>query len=116
MDRAEALGSDPEGPGHRLLPELYARLLAQSAGRVCAALAAIASEVADHPTVFHCTAGKDRTGIVAALVLALLGVSEDDIVADYVLTQDVMPVMIERFPRRAVRNRGGPRYPSPVLR
>ena len=107
---------DPDGPGHRLLPDLYTRLLAQSAGRVSAALAAIASEVADHPTVFHCTAGKDRTGVVAALVLGLLGVSEDDIVADYVLTQDVMPVMIERFPRRALRSSGEARYPSPVLR
>ena len=96
--------------------DLRARLLAHSAGRVTAALAAIASEVAEHPTVFHCTAGKDRTGIVAALVLALLGVSEEDIVTDYVLTQDVMPVMIERFPRRALRNSAGPRYPSPVLR
>ena len=106
----------PDGPAHRLLPEFYARLLAQSAGRVSAALAVIASEVADHPTVFHCTAGKDRTGIVAALVLALLGVSEEDIVADYVLTQDVMPAMMERFPRRALRSGGAAPYPSPVLR
>ena len=79
-------------------------------------LSAVASEVAEHPTVFHCTAGKDRTGIVAALVLALLGVSDEDIVADYVLTQDVMPTMIERFPRRALRNSTGGRFPSPVLR
>jgi protein-tyrosine phosphatase len=66
--------------------------------------------------VFHCTAGKDRTGIVAALVLALLGVNEEDIVADYVLTQDVMPAMIERYPRRALRNGTGARFPSAVLR
>jgi protein-tyrosine phosphatase len=66
--------------------------------------------------VFHCTAGKDRTGIVAALVLALLGVSDEDIVADYVLTQDVMPAMLERFPRRRLRRSGGPPSPSSVLR
>ncbi len=76
----------------------------------------IAAEVAEHPTVFHCTAGKDRTGIVAALVLAFLGVSDEDIVADYALTQDVMPAMIERFPRRALRSSAGDRYPSPILR
>ena len=39
------------------------------------------------PTVFHCTAGKDRTGIVAALLLELLGVPDDVIAADYVLTE-----------------------------
>jgi protein-tyrosine phosphatase len=38
------------------------------------------------PAVFHCAAGKDRTGILAALLLGALGVSHDDIVADYTLT------------------------------
>jgi protein tyrosine/serine phosphatase len=36
-----------------------------------------------HPVVFHCTAGKDRTGVVAALLLSLLGVELDEIVNDY---------------------------------
>ena len=112
----EEFSSDPDGPWERPLHEVYARLLDESAGRIRDALSAVASEVAEHPTVFHCTAGKDRTGIVAALVLALLGVSDEDIVADYALTQDVMPEMIERFPRRALRSSGGDRFPSPVLR
>jgi protein-tyrosine phosphatase len=38
------------------------------------------------PVVIHCAAGKDRTGVLAALVLSLAGVGEDDIVADYALT------------------------------
>ncbi|WP_299309013.1 tyrosine-protein phosphatase [uncultured Croceicoccus sp.] len=38
------------------------------------------------PCVIHCSAGKDRTGMAAALILAALGVSRDDIVADYTLT------------------------------
>ena len=38
------------------------------------------------PTVFHCTAGKDRTGWAAALFLEALGVSRDDIQHDYLLT------------------------------
>jgi len=40
------------------------------------------------PAVFHCTAGKDRTGILAAVVLGLLGVPEATIVADYVATEE----------------------------
>ena len=42
------------------------------------------------PAVFHCAAGKDRTGLVAALTLSALGVSEDDIVEDYALTEAAM--------------------------
>lgn len=37
--------------------------------------------------VFHCTAGKDRTGIIAAMVLDLLGVPDETIAADYALTE-----------------------------
>ena len=40
----------------------------------------------DLPMVFHCTAGKDRTGILAALILMALGVPEEQVIADYLLT------------------------------
>lgn len=39
-----------------------------------------------HPTVVHCAAGKDRTGVVMALVELLLGVPEEQVVADYMVT------------------------------
>lgn len=38
------------------------------------------------PLVFHCAAGKDRTGFVAALLLSALGVPREDIIEDYLLT------------------------------
>ena len=41
------------------------------------------------PLLFHCTAGKDRTGLAAALVLSALGVSEADIWQDYLLTNQL---------------------------
>ena len=40
----------------------------------------------DTPTVFHCTAGKDRTGFAAALILLTLGVPRDVVMHDYLLT------------------------------
>ena len=40
----------------------------------------------DVPTVFHCTAGKDRTGFAAALLLSALGVSPQVVMQDYLLT------------------------------
>lgn len=53
------------------------------------------AELFDHllekpdPLLFHCTAGKDRTGLAAALVLSALGVSEADIWRDYLLTNQL---------------------------
>jgi protein-tyrosine phosphatase len=42
----------------------------------------------NEPTVFHCTAGKDRTGFAAAMILHALGVSHDDVMRDYLLTNE----------------------------
>jgi protein tyrosine/serine phosphatase len=42
------------------------------------------------PVIVHCMAGKDRTGTVCALTLALLGVSDEDIASDYALTTSAM--------------------------
>ena len=39
--------------------------------------------------VFHCTAGKDRTGFAAALLLSILGVERDTIMQDYLLTNQL---------------------------
>jgi protein-tyrosine phosphatase len=55
--------------------------LARPGSGLRAALAAIAS--AAPAIVVHCQAGRDRTGIVVALLLAALGVADDDIVADH---------------------------------
>jgi protein-tyrosine phosphatase len=49
------------------------------------------------PLVFHCAAGKDRTGVLAALVLEILGVDRSIIVEDYVLTASRMDLIIGRM-------------------
>jgi protein-tyrosine phosphatase len=52
------------------------------------------ADAANRPALFHCTTGKDRTGWAAATLLMLLGVSDDDVMRDYLLTNDeLMPVM-----------------------
>ena len=56
-------------------------------------LHALASEDA-YPAVFFCMAGKDRTGVLAAIVLTLLGVSEDDIVDDFELSGDEVVALV----------------------
>jgi protein tyrosine/serine phosphatase len=50
-----------------------------------------------HPVLFHCAAGKDRTGVVAALLLGVLGVEADQTVADYVLTDVALEKILARL-------------------
>jgi len=54
----------------------------------------------DVPLVIHCSAGKDRTGLAAALVLTSLGVPRADVLADYVLTDEAVNLERELFTHR----------------
>ncbi len=65
--------------------EIYLTFAQLRAPQIAAALQFIAHE--DGPMVFHCMAGKDRTGVLAALLLAVLGVPDPAIAADYALTE-----------------------------
>lgn len=46
----------------------------------------------DSPTLIHCASGKDRTGVGAALILDVLGVEEEAIVEDYLLSNRYLPI------------------------
>jgi protein-tyrosine phosphatase len=48
----------------------------------------------DRPALFHCVAGKDRTGVLAALLLSALGVPQEAIIEDYARTGPNMPVLL----------------------
>ncbi|MEU7578127.1 tyrosine-protein phosphatase [Streptomyces sp. NPDC041068] len=81
-----ALGQDV-APGP-YLAERYMEVAHDGVKEIRGALDVIAGAGAeDAPLVFHCASGKDRTGLIAALVLALLGVPDDDVVADFALTE-----------------------------
>lgn len=49
----------------------------------------LARENDDGALLFHCFAGKDRTGVAAAMLLTLLGVSQEQIMQDYMLTNEL---------------------------
>jgi protein tyrosine/serine phosphatase len=70
----------------RFLADRYLDLAEEGPAGLAGALAVLADS-ANAPAVVHCVAGKDRTGVVIALALSLLGVSDHDIAADYALTQ-----------------------------
>lgn len=70
----------------RYLAQRYREMTDQATAGFAEALRMIAD--ANHaPLVFHCIAGKDRTGVLAALTLNLLGVSDADVAVDFALSE-----------------------------
>jgi protein tyrosine/serine phosphatase len=76
------------------LGQLYCHFLAQSGEELRTILRLLSDEHA-YPALFYCVAGKDRTGIVAAVILALLGVPDETIAADYAATADSFARFLE---------------------
>jgi protein-tyrosine phosphatase len=94
------------------LAERYVSILDSSGEQFVTVLGMIA-DPASHPLVFQCAAGKDRTGLVAAMVLGLLGVDDDTITSDYAATAAVIDVLLARLHARAPgREPPGPRIMS----
>lgn len=65
------------------IADCYTDIAAKSPQLLCAALREAVQGLENGAVIFHCTAGKDRTGVLAATLLYLLGAYECDIVADY---------------------------------
>jgi protein-tyrosine phosphatase len=71
------------------LAEVYRRLLDERGDRLTAVVRRLAAPGA-LPALVFCSAGKDRTGLVSALTLGAIGVSEDEIIRDYAVTEENM--------------------------
>lgn len=82
--------------GYRSMAGEYTQLLA-------AALEQVAKGLEKGAVLFHCTAGKDRTGVLAAVLLYLLGAEAEDIIADYQVSYTYnrkgVNKMLEQFPQ-----------------
>ncbi len=87
--RETLMGGDPDARevGSRMVT-FYATLPTRYAEEYRALFSQLAACGAAH--LFHCTAGKDRTGVAAALLLDLLGVARGDIIADYAMTERLL--------------------------
>jgi protein-tyrosine phosphatase len=78
----------------RFLADRYLVMLAEGAESLGTALRVLA-DPQRLPAAFHCAAGKDRTGVLAALILSLVGVEDDTIAADYGLSRLGMGKLVE---------------------
>jgi protein-tyrosine phosphatase len=77
------------------LPSRYLWYLEVGRDNLVTALSMVGEPIS-YPLVFHCAAGKDRTGVLAALVLDIVGVERSSIVEDYVLTASRMDLILSR--------------------
>jgi protein-tyrosine phosphatase len=83
-------------PAARIIADGYVELLELGAPAFTAAFAAIAAP-GGTPALVHCAIGKDRTGVLTALLLDAAGVDRDEIVADYARSGERMAPIIERW-------------------
>ncbi|MFF3224006.1 tyrosine-protein phosphatase [Nocardia suismassiliense] len=111
-----ALGPEIEvGP---YLAERFLEVAADGVEELRQAIEVLAN--ADGPAVFHCASGKDRTGLLAALVLNLLGVSDEQIIEDFARTELATDRLIAdwraAYPDKELTWPGYGRAPAEVMR
>lgn len=84
-----------------MLGNQYVEMAEQAASNIGEAIQLFAKKETQ-PAVIHCAAGKDRTGVLVAVLLGLLGVERDVIVADYAMSGEAMGrlrhSLMERYP------------------
>jgi len=89
--------------------------IAQIGSSYIAQAISIVADADTHPIVVHCLAGKDRTGVVVALVLALLGVPDEVVAEDYALSNLAMAALRERAEASGVPQRRSPAVSNEVF-
>jgi hypothetical protein len=90
----------PEQGGPADLLARYLAYLERSTPNVVAVLRHV-SQTVPSPVAIHCTSGKDRTGVVTALLLRLIGVTPDAVVGDYAATAANIGRVMRRLGRTA---------------
>ncbi len=90
----------------------YDRLLTEH-GADWAAIVRLLADPGTYPALFHCVTGKDRTGVLASLVLGALGVDEQAILDDFALSKEGMDRLVSDLRERG--KIGPDEAPNPAL-
>lgn len=108
------LKADPTTTGALAAMEgIYAAMPAAALVHVTAIVTRIVA--GDLPLLIHCTAGKDRTGFVSAMLLAALGVEQEAIVADYLYSEGRRTAQVREGTRKMVIDRVGEGVPPAAI-
>jgi protein-tyrosine phosphatase len=102
----DALSNDAtwksESEEYEYLHELYIKYLERCQNQIAGIFTAIAE--GESITLFHCHAGKDRTGLIAALLLSVVGVANHDIAEDYRLSDTQITHLIDEWRQYALQH------------
>lgn len=107
LDTQKASGDDK-------LYSLYCAALEECQPAIAAVMNAII-DAGDGAVLFHCTAGKDRTGVIAALLLSLGGVAPDVVAEDYAMTRPLLEPIIPELEAAAAEQGGDPAVTAALL-
>lgn len=91
-EKIEQMSAKSDGKG---MASFYMALLDTRKEKLAEVFHQIVKGVENGAVLFHCSVGRDRTGVVAALLLLLSGVDAKDIVADYQISETYLEGMIE---------------------
>lgn len=113
----------PAMPDHEAFAQRYVNRLTEGGPKLAAAAQTLTRSV-DEGVIFHCSAGKDRTGLLAAFVLSALGVDREHVIADYGASDEPMQRKFEFHKANPETMTFDPaqvpplmlRAPSPVMR
>jgi protein-tyrosine phosphatase len=86
VDRLIDLDNPPRFEQAIDIVSLYEDMIERGGPQLALAVDTVAEHIADGPVLVHCVAGKDRTGLVVALIQAAIGVTVDSIIAEYALS------------------------------
>ena len=103
------------GTIHRHYLDTYTQIVCSAAA--CAAYRQMFTQIADldQPALFHCTAGKDRTGWAAAALLTLLGVPQQIVLEDYLLSAGPVVAWVQPYLDRFAASGGDPELLKPAF-
>ncbi len=89
-------GEVQEGDFHQLMVDSYRAYALDYCARLSPVLRGLADSK-DLPALIHCTHGKDRTGVAIAITLRALGIPQETVVEDYMLSNEFWETEVDRF-------------------
>ena len=96
LERRGALPPTSGEEVEKRLTDMYQWILLNSGTLLAQAFDTLAQPV-NQPALFHCSAGKDRAGVLAATILDVLGVGREEIVSDFLATNEVIDAILARL-------------------
>ena len=110
---ADALGN---GRAATFFVDAYRELVQLETARAgYGRLFAILADADRHPVLFHCTTGKDRTGWAAAALLLFLGVPDEAVMEDYLLSGPLLAPIFEPYIVAFAERGGDPELLRPLV-